>query len=353
MKVIQIVVTLKYGDAIGNFSIMLHEKMKQNGINCYLYAQNAIGKAKDFVVSKNCLNNITESDLIIYQMCQADEINDFIKNAHCKKMAIYHNVTPPEFFTRWSGFMNGLQKQALEEISNLNNVFDRVVAVSEFNKNNLIQLGYPEKIDVVPLAIDYKDYQRKPNKSIIEQYSDDYINLLFVGRIAPNKKQEDVIRAYAYYKKHINEKSRLILIGSPFCSDYYNDLLSYIEMLGVTDVIIPGHIAFDEILAYYSLADCFVCLSEHEGFCVPLIEAMYFEVPIIAYDSSAIATTLDGGGILINDKEPCFVSLCINEIVNNDSIRNAIIDKQREILKKNHNFESVDGYIRIIKELIK
>ena len=126
-------------------------------------------------------------------------------------------------------------------------------------------------------------------------YDDDYVNILFTGRVVPNKKQEDVIEAFYYYKRFIQPKSRLILVGSFAGIDKYHDQLeAYVNKLGLEDVIFTGQIKFDEILAYYQLADLFLCMSEHEGFCVPIVEAMYFNVPVIARDTSAIAWTLAG-----------------------------------------------------------
>ena len=114
---------------------------------------------------------------------------------------------------------------------------------------------------------------------------------------------------------------------------YKKILLSYVDALKLEDVIFTGQIPFKEILAYYKLADVFLCMSEHEGFCVPLVEAMCFEKPIIAFDSSAIAETLGGSGILIKEKDPVFVSMLIDRLLKDEVLKKQIVEKQNERLK--------------------
>ena len=165
-------------------------------------------------------------------------------------------------------------------------------------------MGYTCPMKVLPILIRFEDYEQEPDADVIRKYSDGATNLLFVGRMAPNKKVEDVISAFAYYKEHYDKTARLFLVGSFQETDlYYQYLQKHIKKLGTHDVIFSGHISFQAVLAYYKIADVFLCMSEHEGFCVPLVEAMYFGVPIVAYDSSAIADTLGGAGILLKNKD--------------------------------------------------
>ena len=357
MKVIQVIVTIKKGDAIGNFTLILDKLLKKAGYNTIICAENVgLGIQQKQVESFLYLNKVKKDDLIIYQMCEGNPVNKVLYKLSCKKIAIYHNVTPPEFFCRYGKFMASIQENAIKEIQMLKEKFDWCIADSEFNKQDLIRLGYDKsKIEVIPIIIQYADFQKKPNEETIQRYSTDgCVNFLFVGRIAPNKKQEDIIRTFAYYKKHVNDNARLILIGSPFSEDYLNDINTYIQVLGLENsVLIPGHISFEEILAFYSVADVFLCMSEHEGFCVPLIEAMLFDVPVVAYDSTAIKYTLGRGGILIQDKNPVLFAETINKILSNDILRAKIISEQRlrlEELKQNSIEEKIIKTIRMVIE---
>ena len=114
---------------------------------------------------------------------------------------------------------------------------------------------------------------------------------------------------------------------------YYNRLLDYVKALELDDVIFTGHIKFPEILAYYKVADVFLCMSEHEGFCVPLVEAMFFDVPVIAYKSCAVPYTMGGSGILTDTKNPVEIAMLIDRIVNDSSLREFIISGQRKRLE--------------------
>lgn len=335
MKVVQVINNLQRGDAIGNFTLMLRDVLINAGFDTDIYATN-VGKGidKSIIKSPRLLNLLKRDDVLIYQMCEGVPLNKLIMSLKCKKIAIYHNVTPPSFFSKWGKFMIDSQKKALQDMEMLNDVFDLCIAVSEFNKLDLIKMGYDEnRIAVIPIIVDFDDYKQEPAKNIIENYKDGVTNILFVGRIAPNKKQEDIIRQFAYYHKYVNTNSRLILVGSPFNTDYYEDLLQYIEILGIDNVIIPGHISFQEILGYYRVADLFLCMSEHEGFCVPLLEAMMFEIPIVAYNSTAIPYTLGNSGVLINTKNPVFVSNIMERICKDESLRKQIVAGQNEQLK--------------------
>ena len=116
---------------------------------------------------------------------------------------------------------------------------------------------------------------------------------------------------------------------------YENQLRDYVKLLGIEDkVIFPGHIKFSAILAYYRLADVFVCMSEHEGFCVPVVEAMYFRKPIVAYASSAIPETMGKGGLLLYSKDPLIAAEAINRVIVDSNLRDYILSRQEEELKR-------------------
>ena len=150
----------------------------------------------------------------------------------------------------------------------------------------------------------------------------------------PNKKLEDVIACFAAYKKTYHTAARLFLVGNYQETDrYYQYLKAYIKEKRVDDVIFSGHIAFDEILAYYKIADVFMCMSEHEGFCVPLVEAMFFEVPIVAYSSTAIPGTLGGSGALVETKEPQAVAAIISRIQKDAEYRKQLLEGQEKRLE--------------------
>ena len=336
MKVIQVVPALFYGDAVGNDILALDDLLRNAGVESVIYAQTVgsripKGRARDLKDWKKPGRN----DVIIYHMAIVFNRISLIKKARCRKIAIYHNITPPSFFKGYSETAVSLCEEGLNQVKSLNRTFDYCLADSEFNKQDLISYGYTCPIDVLPILIPYEDYRIRPNADVMKRYKGASTNILFVGRVVPNKKHEDLIAVFSLYKKYYDPDAKLFFIGSFSDTDRYcKKLMSYIDRLGlVDDVIIPGHIGFDEVLAYYASADVFLCLSEHEGFCVPLIEAMLFEVPIVAYDSCAVGETLGEGGILLKKKSFLEIAGLLNRVVHDEALREQIVENQKKRMK--------------------
>lgn len=336
MKIIQVLPTISFGDAVSNDAIAIKNVLREENYKTEIYAENIDGRLPSkTALSIDKLNSLNEEDIIIYHASIGTDLNYRLENYGGKLMMIYHNVTPPTFFHAYSPSAEKLAQSGLDGMKYLSDKVLYCMADSNFNRQNLIDMGYSCKIDVRPILIPFKDYLKKPEQSVINKYQNDgWINIVFVGRLAPNKKQEDIVRSFYYYKKYINPKARLILIGSDSGMENYSKRLKdYIKVLGVEDVIFPGHVTFAEILAYYRIADIFLCMSEHEGFCIPLVEAMSFKVPIIAFDSSAIGDTLGGSGILTNSKDPVFIARLMERCNEDKELRKAVIEGQSSRLK--------------------
>jgi glycosyltransferase involved in cell wall biosynthesis len=354
MRIFQILVTIIRGDAIGNNVLLLDDAFHATGIDSRIYAINMGKGLSKKIYPYDCLPELHSDDIVIYHMCESSVINSDIKKMKCKKIAIYHNTTPAYFFNFYEPTMCSKQLKSIMEIQGLKDVFDRCIADSEFNKSDLARMGYDaNKVDVVPILLDFEDYTQPPDKKTIKRYGDGQTNILFVGRIVPNKKQEDIIRIFGWYRKNINPRSRLIIVGSPFGDTYINSLKEYVRVLNIPDVIFTGHITFQEILGFYQIADMFLCMSEHEGFCVPLLEAMMFDVPIVAYKSTAIPWTLGGAGVLVDEKDPVLVSKIIHRIINDPEVKGDILKGQRERLKyfdRNIVFKEILKVIEMVME---
>lgn len=341
MRIVQLLPVLSYGDAIGNDTLAIRDAIVRMGYDTEIYYTDHADSRLPADAAKplDSMPELKPDDILLYHACTGAPINFQLPEFGGKKVMIYHNVTPPSFFHDFNPEVEKIQEYAYEGIRFLSDKVDYCIADSEYNRRDLIQMGYRCPIDVCPIVIPYEDYDAEPDAAVMERMrSDGYKNLLFVGRIAPNKKQEDVIRAFCRYHSRYERKSRLILIGSAGGMEkYYEALRSYIGKLGLEDcVIFPGHIRFPEILAYYRTADAFICMSEHEGFCVPLVEAMYFGVPIIAYASSAVPDTLGQGGLLLDTKDPSVAAAAIDRVLRDKKLRGWIRKGQEESLKRFH-----------------
>lgn len=334
-RVIQLVSSLNFGDAVGNDALAIKRMLEEAGYVTAIFAQAIHPRIKEKnVFLTEMLPELNEKDIIIYHYAAADELQPILEETSAKVVLRYHNVTPSNFFHGYDDITEKITKEGLAQVQSMQGVIDYGLAVSEFNKHDLLKMGYDCPIAVAPILIPFDDYKQEPSQDVMEKYSDGVTNIVFVGRIVPNKKFEDVIACFAAYKEKYDPTARLFLVGNYKETDkYYQYLLHYIEEHGVKDVIFPGHIPFDEILAYYRIAHVFLCMSEHEGFCVPLVEAMFFETPIVAYASTAVPGTLGGSGVLVKTKEPEAVAEIMEQIVKDEEYRKEILKKQAERLQ--------------------
>ena len=334
MTIIQTLPVLAYGDAVGNDTVTLKKGLIEMGYKTEIYAGHVDHRyGDDMAKTFNKMPAVKPDDIVIHHMAIGDPCNMKIAKLKCKKVLIYHNITPPELIEAYNAPAAQGCRIGLDELKKMADKFDYAIADSEFNKQDLIRAGFKCKIDVLPILIAFKDYETTPAQKVIDNYNDGVTNILFTGRIASNKCQEDVIRSFALYQKYYNPNSRLFLVGNENgFENYKRRLQTFTKALGVKNVIFTGHIKFNEILAYYRLADVFLCQSEHEGFCVPLVEAMFFKVPVIAFDSTAVPETLGAGGIVLKEKNCLETAGVIDRLVKDEELRKTIIENQQERL---------------------
>ena len=332
MRIVQVLPTIAMGDAVGNNCRAIDAILHEAGFDTSIYAQNIDPRLPARTArSINELGRLDDRDVMIYHMSIAFNRNLSEYGGH--RIFQYHNVTPPEFFRDYSPQLGMLCENGLREVRSLSDIPELCWADSEFNKQDLRKYGYTCCVHTVPILVPFEDYEKPADKDVIRKYDDDYVNFLFVGRVAPNKAQEDVIRTFAWYQRHINPRCRLFLVGNADMTSYVGRLKRYIKLLGVKNVIFPGHISFSAVLAYYRVADVFLCMSQHEGFCVPLLEAMHFHIPILARNTTAIPYTLGGSGVLLEDNDPIKAALMADRLMTDESFRDAVIAAQDQRLR--------------------
>ncbi len=336
MKIVQVIASVFFGDAVGNDARAVCKVISEMGYETGIYTYDIDPRVKDsFVHPMSKLPKLEDDDIVIFNHCSGTDLCYELPKLGGRKMMIYHNITPAHFFDGYSHETVSSINKGYDGTRYLSDKIEYVMPVSRYNASGLRELGYTCPMYVRPIVIPFEDYTKEPDSDVIAKYGNDgYTNILFLGRIVPNKRQEDVITAFAYYSKHIDPRSRLILVGSDGGVEKYGACLKkYVRALGLDNVIFTGQTSFRAILAYYSIADVFLCMSEHEGFCVPLVESMFFKLPIIAYDSSAIAETLGGSGILLREKDPVLTARTVQRLVNDSELRSQIVEKQSARLK--------------------
>jgi glycosyltransferase involved in cell wall biosynthesis len=250
----------------------------------------------------------------------------------------YHNITPPEF-------MKGINRRVQVELERGRaalaglRTIPYLLAGSQYNADELAQLGFGSAT-VIPYFMELDHLRgeiRSPEgHAVLERFGannggDCRVNLLFVGRLAPNKRQDDVVRLFTYYQRLVNPASRLLLVGSDVNGELYRTQLEYmIEANQLNNVYLSGRVTQDELAAYYRVASIFVGMSEHEGFCVPIIEAMALGIPVLAYAAAAVPGTMGGTGVLAHHKRYEVLAEVVDLLAKDGALRHRIIARQYE-----------------------
>ena len=196
MRVIQLISTIAFGDAVSNDTLALQDVIKSMGYTTRIYAESVVSPYDSKIaLPVEEIGELSKDDIAIYHLSTGSQLSFDFADYKCRKIVVYHNITPPEFFEGNNQYIKGINKWGLEGAAFLKDKVDYCLADSEFNRQNLIDMGYTCPIDVLPIVIPMKDYKKKPNKWALKECSG-YTNIMFTGRIAPNKKQEDVIAAF-------------------------------------------------------------------------------------------------------------------------------------------------------------
>ena len=336
MRIDQILPAYHRGDAIGDEATYLRRFFRSQGASSDIYRlscdRELEGESEDF----GRFPAPSASDVTLLHFALPSPLTAAFRGLASKKVIIYHNVTAPEFFAPFSEEMSRICRLGREELRSLAAATDIALADSPFNARELASLGFREA-KVFPLYVDFSRYEAPPKAFVQRLFGDDRTNILFVGRVAPNKKIEDLIKVTFFYKKYISPLVRLMVVGkTSSLPAYYRSLVQLANdfHLRPEEMRFLGHVPDDELAAVYRAAHVFLSMSEHEGFCLPLVESLVFDLPVIAYDSTAVPDTLGGAGILIREKRIDRIAELVDIVAHDQDVRRRIIDGQRDRLAR-------------------
>ena len=335
MVIEQFLPAFHYGDATSNSALAFHEYLLSAGISSRLVTltsdKNVIEKVTLF---KDYSKNPESVKLLHFAI--PSPLTDYFRNLSGKKVMIYHNITPSRFFPEYSEFLTRFTHDGRKHLETLADSFDLSLGVSEFNAADLRELHF-RNVKVFPLIVDLNDYDRPHNQAYYNLINDERKNILCVGRIAPNKKIEDAVKMLFFYKKYLSPSIRLIVAGNIHSVPKYfaavRDLASRFY-LTAEDILFTGHIRFDEFLSVYKISDVYLSMSEHEGFCLPVIESFKTGLPVAAFDAGAIRETVGDGGLVFNTKDPEKVAGILDYLMNNEKVRNKLISSGNDRLSR-------------------
>jgi len=275
---------------------------------------------------RRLFRTVTPDDHLLMHFGLGDETYDRLAALPSRQALVYHNITPPEFF---DGLNPHAAHHARKGRAQLRALATRVplgIGVSEFNRRALEAAGFA-RTAVVPILVDWKRYDVAPDPEVLARWRGPQTNLLFVGRIAPNKRQDQLVRLLAYYRRCIDPAARLHLVGSYRDQPQYHARLHALAReLGLGDAVhFAGGVSASALAAYYATASVFVSLSEHEGFAMPLLEAFRYRVPVVARDAGAVAETAGGAAIVLREGDLAVYAEAAGVIVERASLRERLI----------------------------
>lgn len=317
------------GDAVSDHVLLIQEWLQNLGYISRIYATKFEPTLQSKVMDFHKYDPDPAEQLVIYHHAVGSEMAEQLQVFNKSQILIYHNITPSEFYSTSNPALSAQLLRGRRQLQEMRQRTILALADSPFNEMELLDLGY-ENTAVLPIVLQESNYNIPMDESLARQIRSRRPTFLFVGRVAPNKKQEDLI-TFLYYYQRLQSNARLILVGSLKNWEYVNWLKEYSRSLGLSDkdVLFSGHVSQQELVTYYSSADLFISMSEHEGFGKPLIESMYHNLPVLAYSSTAVPYTMGNAGLLFHNKRFEALAEVADLILNEDALRERMLSKQR------------------------
>jgi glycosyltransferase involved in cell wall biosynthesis len=347
MQVHQFYPTVTYGDAVSNQILSLQRLLRHMGYRSEIFCEHLPlhfeGRARQ-VAQYARYSSSANILLLHFSMAYSDDMLSWLQQVPDRKIVIYHNITPHPYFASINEVYFEAAQAGRAQLDRLRVLADVGWGDSTFNCQELAERGWTH-LGVLPIVFDPRRYAVRPDRKVLKRWQGG-VNVLFVGRISPNKRFEDVIIAFYYLKRFVRQDARLLLVGSARGMESYREFLqALVARLGLSDVVFTGHVSTSQLVAYYQCASVYLSMSRHEGFGMPLLESMHFNVPIVAYKAAAVPETMGGSGVLVTTKDHVKVAELIGLLVEDEGLRARIVARQRERLR---DFlpEKIEGQLR-------
>jgi glycosyltransferase involved in cell wall biosynthesis len=330
-KFAQLVHTLSYGDAISGEVLSLDRCMRDLGYETAIYSLHAHPRLKGQAKKYTELNRDFGGEVVLHYSL-GSPLNELYESlTQATRTIIYHNITPPRWFAGVNPRVCRDIEVGVQELPALLRMSDRILADSCFNAGELAELGFAA--EVLELPVDPARWQGGENEGISSIVrSEPGIHLLHVGRLAPNKCIEDIIKIFYFLHHKITKESKLWLVGIDIDTELYSFSLKRLahELSLEKSVQFVGCLSDEEIRSLYTHCNAYVCMSEHEGFCLPVVEAMHFGLPVLAYDASAVPDTVGDGGIVVREKRHPQLAELVYRMCTDQTLRDRLVVAGKE-----------------------
>jgi len=336
LKVRQLCTRVEFGDAVSNHVLEIDRALSSWGHDTEVYT-NTCDEYGSQVSQPDCeypAGAEAPDDVLIYHYSVWCSNYEMYLASAARRILVYHNITPPQYFQAYDKGVASFCVICRELLPKLSGC-DLALGDSEFNRLELLEAGFEESATgVLPILVDYEGLRGRRGAGGVMDANRKGFNLLFVGRMVPNKAIEDVLRAFFYYHRCVNSDSQLFLVGAPWVDRYSAQLQWLIDSFGLWgDVTVTGRLSDADLAACYRGCDAFLSMSEHDGFSVPLVESMAFDLPVVAYSSTAIPYTLRRAGLTFGRKDFAMVGELLESLRTDASLRDSVIEGQRARLE--------------------
>jgi len=352
-RVDQVLATLGYGDAIGHEALGIQRALRAAGYVSDIFVETADPRVESMTrIYREMPGVVGSDDLLIHHFSIGSRASRTAFALPARMVLVYHNITPPGYFV---GVHKELVRQCFHgrrELTAYVPRCDLALGDSEYNRQELEALGF-EPTGILPVVPDFSHLDVPPDRMLAGRFDDDWTNILFVGRVIPSKRFDDLIRAFHAYKTRFNPRSRLLLVGAHSGFErYLAQLYHLIGTLRTPDVHLVGHVSDEELTAFYDCADLFLCASEHEGFCVPLVEAFYKGVPVVARAAAAVPATMDGAGVLYETRDPREVAALMHAVLDDPDLGDRLIAGQDAALERLRGRDFAGTLVGVVERVL-
>lgn len=325
----QFVPALSPHDATGNHTLLLREALRKAGWRSEIFAEATHDELRgESIRVERYPSYAAPGDVLIYQFATSSMVGELVGQRSEPLVIDYHNITRPELYGAWDPPAERRSAEALDQLSELAPKAALGLAHSAFNERDLLAAGC-KRTTVVPVLFDTDRIAAPVDPRIAERLSRAKTrggaDWLFVGRVVPPKAQHELVEALWAYRRLYDPFARLHLVGSAPAARYLGALRAYAADLGLREAVtLPGEVSEAALGAYYATADVYVSLSRHEGFGIPLVEAMAAGVPVVARDTGAVASTLGDAGLVLDWIAPGRVAAAVHRVVSDRALRDKL-----------------------------
>ena len=335
----QVLPVLAPRDAIGNHTAAIRRVVRGMGLSSEIFAGEIVaGAAQGAHTTRHAHPGrlvAAEPTVWLYHASTGSPVAEWWAGLPGPKALDYHNITPAEILGPWEPHVGVELQHGRRQLAELVDVTGWAIADSAYNEAELVRLGY-RWTAVVPILLDTAHLADvAPDPSVLARLqarkaAEGGADWLFVSRLLPHKGQHDLIKALAAYRLAYDPTARLTLVGAAGSARYADALADFVDDLGLgSGVTITGSVPPAALAAHFRTADVYVSASTHEGFGVPLVEAMAHDVPVVAYASSAVPETLDGAGVLVDDRSPAVLASAVHRVVSDPALAAALAARGR------------------------